>query len=159
MSRLCPHVHTPTGHPQLSFFWSPFPFCSTGWQLQTFFILYCAQWASQVELMVKNPPANAGDECLIPKLGRSPRTHSSILAWEIQWTREPGGLQSVGSQIVRHSWVSEHNCVSCLKVFHIDSAWLVLHFETRWAHLGFSQGLNCSNFHELLTVTPFYFVM
>ena len=29
-------------------------------------------------------------------------THSSILAWEIPWTEEPGGLQSVRSQRVRH---------------------------------------------------------
>ena len=29
-------------------------------------------------------------------------THPSILAWEIPWTEEPGGLQSVGSQRVRH---------------------------------------------------------
>ena len=29
-------------------------------------------------------------------------THSSILAWEIPWTEEPGGLQSRGSQRVRH---------------------------------------------------------
>ena len=29
-------------------------------------------------------------------------THSSILAWEIPWTEEPGGLQSVGSQRVGH---------------------------------------------------------
>ena len=29
-------------------------------------------------------------------------THSSILAWEIPWTEESGGLQSVGSQRVRH---------------------------------------------------------
>ena len=29
-------------------------------------------------------------------------THSSILAWEITWTEELGGLQSVGSQRVRH---------------------------------------------------------
>ena len=28
-------------------------------------------------------------------------THSSILGWEIPWTEEPGGLQSVGSQRVR----------------------------------------------------------
>ena len=28
-------------------------------------------------------------------------THSSILAWEIPWTEEPGGLQSMGSQRVR----------------------------------------------------------
>ena len=32
--------------------------------------------------------------------GRS--THSSILAWRIPWTEEPGGLQSMGSQRVRH---------------------------------------------------------
>ena len=31
-------------------------------------------------------------------------THSSILAWKIPWTEEPGGLQSVGSQGVRHDW-------------------------------------------------------
>ena len=29
--------------------------------------------------------------------------HSSILAWEIPWTEEPGGLQSMGSQRARHS--------------------------------------------------------
>ena len=31
-------------------------------------------------------------------------THSSILAWKIPWTEEPGGLQSMGSQRVRHNW-------------------------------------------------------
>ena len=35
-------------------------------------------------------------------------THSSILAWRIPWTEEPGGLQSKGSQRVRHDWVTEH---------------------------------------------------
>ena len=34
-------------------------------------------------------------------------THSSILAWRIPWTEEPGGLQSVGLQRVRHDWVTE----------------------------------------------------
>ena len=29
-------------------------------------------------------------------------THSSILTWEIEWTEEPGGLQSMGLQRVRH---------------------------------------------------------
>ena len=29
-------------------------------------------------------------------------THSSILAWKIPWTEEPGGLQSIGSQRVKH---------------------------------------------------------
>ena len=59
--------------------------------------------------MVNNPPANAGDARdlgSIPGLKRSLEeemaTHSSILAWEIPWTEEPGGLQSVGSQRVGH---------------------------------------------------------
>ena len=30
--------------------------------------------------------------------------HSSILAWSIPWIEEPGGLQSLGSQRVRHEW-------------------------------------------------------
>ena len=30
-------------------------------------------------------------------------THSSILAWKIPWTEEPGGLQSIWSQLVRHN--------------------------------------------------------
>ena len=33
-------------------------------------------------------------------------THSSILAWRISWTEEPGGLQSMGSQRVGHDWAT-----------------------------------------------------
>ena len=68
--------------------------------------------------MVKNPPANAGDvgdSGSIPGSGRSPgeeilATHSSILAWRIPWTEEPGRLQSMRSQRVRHDWATEHAC-------------------------------------------------
>ena len=44
----------------------------------------------------------------VPSLGQEDpleegmATHSSILAWKIPWTEEPGGLQSMGSQRVRH---------------------------------------------------------
>ena len=51
-------------------------------------------------LVVKNPPANAGDVGSVPGSGRSPgkgNGNSSILAWKIPWTEEPGGPQSVGS--------------------------------------------------------------
>ena len=54
--------------------------------------------------MVKNLPGNAGDTGLIPGLGRSPEkememaNHSSILVWENPRSKEPGGLQSMGSQ-------------------------------------------------------------
>ena len=37
--------------------------------------------------------------------------HSSVLAWRIPWTEEPGGLQSMGSQRVRHNW-SDIACTS-----------------------------------------------
>ena len=37
-------------------------------------------------------------------------THSSILAWSIPWTEEPGGLQSMGSQRVKHDW-SDLGCM------------------------------------------------
>ena len=57
--------------------------------------------------MVKNPPANEGDSGLIPGSERSPgggrAIHSSILAWIIPWTEEPGGLQSIGSQRIRQN--------------------------------------------------------
>ena len=62
--------------------------------------------------MVKTRPDNAGDmrqETLVRSLGQEDpleegmATHSSILAWRIPWTEEPGGLQSIGSQRVSHN--------------------------------------------------------
>ena len=38
-------------------------------------------------------------------------THSSILAWEIPWTEEPGGLQSTGMQSVGHNLVTEQQSI------------------------------------------------
>ena len=40
--------------------------------------------------------------------------HSSILAWRIPWTGEPGGLQCMGSQRVGHDWETEHTSTYCL---------------------------------------------
>ena len=52
--------------------------------------------------VVKNSPANAGDKGLIPESGRSPGegngAHSSILAWKIPQTEEPGRPQSMEPQ-------------------------------------------------------------
>ena len=36
-------------------------------------------------------------------------SHSSVLAWEIPWTEEPGGLQSTGSKTVWHNWVTKQH--------------------------------------------------
>ena len=53
---------------------------------------------------VKHLPARIGDTGLIPgsedPLEKEMATCSSILAWEISWTEEPGGLQSIRSQSV-----------------------------------------------------------
>ena len=62
----------------------------------------------EVALVVKNLPANAGDlrdAGLIPASGRSlgMAVHSSILAWRIPWTEEPGRLQPMGLQRVGHN--------------------------------------------------------
>ena len=59
-------------------------------------------WASLVAQIVKQPLAM--QETQVPSLGRDDplememATHSSILAWRIPWTEEPGGLQSSGLQ-------------------------------------------------------------
>ena len=67
----------------------------------------CPTLAAQ---MIKNLPAV--QESQVPSLGwedpleKQMATHSSILAWRILWTEEPGGLQSLGSQRVRHNRVT-----------------------------------------------------
>ena len=63
-------------------------------------------WASLIAQSVKNLPAV--QETQVQSLGwedpleKEMTTHSSILAWKISWTEEPGGLQSMGSQRVGH---------------------------------------------------------
>ena len=61
-----------------------------------------------VAQMVKNLPSM--QETWVGFLGQEDPleegmiTHSSILAWKIPWTEEPGGLQSLGLQRVGHNW-------------------------------------------------------
>ena len=70
------------------------------------FTCFFVFWVSLVAKMVKN--LSVMHETGVHSLGQEdPRekgmaTHSSILAWEIPWTEEPGGLQSMGSQRVGH---------------------------------------------------------
>ena len=71
--------------------------------------IYIYMWNDRVSLVaqsVKNLPAvqETGFDPLGQEdpLVRGMATHSSILAWRIPWTEEPGRLQSVGSQRVRH---------------------------------------------------------
>ena len=65
-------------------------------------------WASLAAQMLKNLPAMW--ETWVRSLGwedpleKGMATHCSILVWRIPWTEEPGGLQSMGLQRVRHDW-------------------------------------------------------
>jgi len=67
--------------------------------------------ASLLAQTVKN--LSAMQETLFQSLGQEESlekgmaTYSSILAWRIPWTEEPGGLQSMGSHRVRHDWVTD----------------------------------------------------
>ena len=73
-------------------------------------------WASQVARVIKNPPAKAGNVrgaasilCQQDPLERGMATDSSVLVWRSSWTEEPGKLQSMGLQRVRHGWATDTN--------------------------------------------------
>ena len=60
---------------------------------------------------VKVSACSVGDLGSIPGLEDPPEkgmaTHSSIVSWKVPWTEEPGGLQSMGSQRVRHDLATD----------------------------------------------------
>ena len=83
--------------------WLPFCFCLV------------KRWVSPVTHLVKNLPAiQETKETPVWSLGQEdpPKeemaTHSSILAWKTPWTEEPGRLQSMGLERVRHHWETKH---------------------------------------------------
>ena len=78
------------------------------------FVLYLnANYKVFVAQLVKNLPAV--QETRVWSLGweypleKEMASHSSILAWKISWTEEPGGMQSMGSQRVGHDWAANTN--------------------------------------------------
>ena len=72
--------------------------------------LVCFHGTSLVAQMAKSLPTMW--ETWVQPLGwenlleKKMTTHSNILAWKIPWTEEPGRLQSMGSQRVRHDWTT-----------------------------------------------------
>ena len=67
----------------------------------------------------KESPCSAGDAgSWVQSMGqedcmeKGTATPSSVPAWRIPWTEEPGGLQSMGSQRVRHNWTTEHTHIA-----------------------------------------------
>ena len=72
-------------------------------------------------------------ECIISyleELEKKMVTHSSILAWRIPWTEEPGGLQSLGSQRVGHDWATKHSTFRrAFNILEIVVVSLMLHIS------------------------------
>ena len=85
----------------------------------------------------KESACNAGDAGSIPGSGRSPGerngNHSSILAWKIPGTDEPGGVQSRGSQ--SQTWLSDPHtqlsslsvCGACSSQIETSTPWTATH--------------------------------
>ena len=87
--------------------------------------------ASLVAQMIKESACNVEDLGSIPGSGRSLEkgmaTHFSILTWRIPWTEEPGRLQSMGSQRVKHNGATN--------TFFTFSQWntsILLTTDTKW---------------------------
>ena len=73
-------------------------------------MVFLVVMTSLVTQMIKHPPTMR--ETQFRSMGwedpleKEMATHSSILAWRIPWTEEPGGLQSTGSQRFGHDWAT-----------------------------------------------------
>ena len=72
-------------------------------------------------------------------------THSSILAWRLPWTEEPGGLQSMGSQRIGHNCMTKHSTLYIMLHMKFNSDDLLEMKEFRY----FSLLLSFSNFTRL----------
>ena len=79
-------------------------------------------------------------------------THSSILAWRIPWTEEPGGLQSIGSQRVRDNW-SNWGCMhthykicASRDKYSMCVVWILRFYGLTWSDLELSARIFQSRF-------------
>ena len=91
------------------------PLLSPGWIISCHVLITSSegfgfpQWLSGKESACNAGARDAGSiSGLGRSLGEGMAAHSSILAWEIPWREEPGGLQSLGSQRVRNDWACTH---------------------------------------------------
>ena len=87
----------------------------------------------------KESACNAGDR--VQSLGweesleKEMAVHSSILAWRIPWTEDPGGLQSIGSQRVWHDWVTNTHTHTVYTHTHIYVQYFCMQAERDlWDH-------------------------
>ena len=104
-----------------------------------------SSWTSLVAQMVKRLPPMW--ETWVQSLGREDllekemAIHSSILAWKIQWTEQPGRLQSMGLQRVRHDWTTSlsfflsflpprrEEISDCLPIWYSNTLGTIIHSQ------------------------------
>ena len=106
------------------------------------FLIGVMQYSLVVQA-IKNPPAM--QETWVQSWGwedpleKGMATPSSVPAWRIPWTEEPGGLQSTGSQRLRHNWATEHT-KRWLESTHVENTeWNLANFEV-YIHLCHRKG-------------------
>ena len=107
--------------------------------------------------MVKNPPAK--QESWVRSLGwedpleKEMATDSSILAWEIPWTEEPGGLQSMGLPRVRHDLVTSmcthHEIIITASLVNIIICYRykIKELSKKYFSCDENSGFTCNSFH------------
>ena len=93
-------------------------------------------WGFPHGSVVKNPPAMQEMQvwflCWEDPLEKEIATHSSILTWEIPWTKEPGGLQSMRLQRVGHNLATEQqqqNILCSEILLSYKKEWKICHFQ------------------------------
>ena len=116
-------------------------------------------WGSLVAEMVKNPPAMQETQVWFlgweDPLEKGMVTHSNILAWRTPWAEEPGGLQSIRRQRVRHNWGTNTHKLFISWIQSLSCVWL---FATLWtaAH---QASLSITNSQSLLKLMSIESVM
>ena len=94
-------------------------------------------WASLVAEMVKNLPAMQKTRVwsLVQEdpLEKRMATHSSILAWRIPWTEEPGGVQFMSMPRVGHNWATNtftfNVRFNIMDIFLVSAAYKLMHMD------------------------------
>ena len=92
-------------------------------------------WANSLRQVTVYPDSSSVKWKYHKNLEKEVATHSTILAWKISWTEEPGRLQFMGSQRVGHDWVAEHSTPQGHKLCILNTVSLTLSTfpGTQWA--------------------------
>ena len=93
-----------------------------------------AQSVKRLPMMQETWVQSLGQEDLLEK---EMATHSSILAWKIPWTEDPGRLQSMGSQRVEHDWVTSLHPKETHKERGSVLGWMASLMQRTWVRVGF----------------------